>query len=96
MKPVVFCGLFPTDNNQFETLRDSLGKLQLNDAALSYEPEVQPRESIGKLFRVLLLFQMGLNGADCAAQSCCSVLRAWNAACRSSRHAMSGPVLFSL
>ena len=41
VKPVVFCGLFPTDNNQFEPLRDSLGKLQLNDAALSYEPEVQ-------------------------------------------------------
>lgn len=38
---MVFCGLFPTDNNQFEPLRDSLGKLQLNDAALSYEPEVR-------------------------------------------------------
>ena len=41
VKPVVFCGLFPTDNNQFESLRDSLGKLQLNDAALAYEPEVR-------------------------------------------------------
>ena len=40
VKPMVFCGLFPTDNDQFETLRDSLGKLQLNDAALVYEPEV--------------------------------------------------------
>ena len=42
---MVFCGLFPTDNDQFETMRDSLGKLQLNDAALVYEPEVHPSSS---------------------------------------------------
>lgn len=37
--PMVYCGLFPVDADQYEGLRDSLGKLRLNDAALSYEPE---------------------------------------------------------
>lgn len=37
--PMVFCGLFPTDSQQYTSLRDALQKLQLNDAALTYEPE---------------------------------------------------------
>lgn len=37
--PVVFCGLFPADAADFEKLRDSLAKLQLNDASFSYEGE---------------------------------------------------------
>ncbi len=37
---MVFCGMFPSDGDQFEDLREALGKLQLNDAALSFEPEV--------------------------------------------------------
>jgi GTP-binding protein LepA len=37
--PMVYCGLFPVDADQYESLRDALGKLRLNDAALSYEPE---------------------------------------------------------
>ena len=37
--PVVFCGLFPTDAADFEQLRESLGKLRLNDASFHFEPE---------------------------------------------------------
>jgi GTP-binding protein LepA len=37
--PVVFCGLFPVDSNDYETLRDSLGKLALNDSSFLYEAE---------------------------------------------------------
>lgn len=37
--PVVFCSLFPTDSGEFEKLRDSLGKLKLNDASFHYEQE---------------------------------------------------------
>ena len=38
-KPMVFCGLFPIDADDFETLRESLQKLKLNDASISYMPE---------------------------------------------------------
>ena len=39
VQPVVFCGLFPTDANDFEKLRESISKLRLNDASFSFEME---------------------------------------------------------
>jgi GTP-binding protein LepA len=49
VRPVVFCGLFPIDTDQYEDLRDALERLALNDAALSYEPETS--EALGFGFR---------------------------------------------
>lgn len=39
VKPMVFCGIYPTDSVQYEALRDSLEKLRLNDSSFQYEPE---------------------------------------------------------
>jgi len=46
-KPMVFCGLFPTDADQYDDLRDALGKLQLNDSSLNFEPEVSSAMGFG-------------------------------------------------
>jgi len=45
--PVVFCSLFPVDADDFERLRDSLGKLALNDASFHYEPETSAALGFG-------------------------------------------------
>jgi GTP-binding protein LepA len=47
VKPMVFAGLFPTDSEQYPELRDALEKLKLNDAALTYEPEVSKALGFG-------------------------------------------------
>ena len=44
---MVFCGLFPTDADQYPDLRESLEKLQLSDAALQYEPETSSAMGFG-------------------------------------------------
>ncbi|CAN5483650.1 translation elongation factor 4 [soil metagenome] len=49
VKPMVFCGLFPIDTERYEELRESLEKLSLNDAALSWEPETS--QALGFGFR---------------------------------------------
>ncbi len=49
IQPQVFAGLFPVEANQYEALRDSLEKLQLNDASLQYQPEVS--QALGFGFR---------------------------------------------
>ena len=48
-KPMVFSGLYPVNNNDFEELRESLGKLRLNDASFTYAPETS--EGLGFGFR---------------------------------------------
>lgn len=49
MKPMVYSGLYPTDNAKFTDLREALEKLQLNDAALEFEPETS--QALGFGFR---------------------------------------------
>lgn len=50
VKPMVFAGIYPTENEDYPTLRDALDKLQLNDSALSFEPETSQALNFG--FRV--------------------------------------------
>jgi len=47
VKPMVFCGLYPLDGDQFPELREALAKLQLNDAALQFEPETSAALGFG-------------------------------------------------
>ena len=47
LQPMVFCGLYPTDTDDYATLREALEKLRLNDASLVYEPESSPALTFG-------------------------------------------------
>ena len=46
-QPVVFCGMFPVDSDDYEHLKDSMQKLALNDSSFSYEPEASPALGYG-------------------------------------------------
>lgn len=47
LQPMVFCGLYPTSGDDYNSLRDALEKLRLNDASFVYEPESSPALSFG-------------------------------------------------
>ena len=47
MKPMVFCGLYPIESNKYDSLREALEKLKLNDASLEFTPETSKALGFG-------------------------------------------------
>lgn len=61
-KPMVYCGIFPTDNDDFEDLRLALEKLSLNDSSFTYEPDSNEGLGFGFLCGFLGLLHMEIIG----------------------------------
>src|SRR5207245_8211087 len=60
-KPMVFSGLYPVNNNDFEELRESLAKLRLNDASFTYQPETSEGLGFGFSCGFIDLKRLSLN-----------------------------------
>lgn len=58
VKPMVYAGIYPTDNDDYPNLRDALEKLQLNDSSLAFEPETSQALNFGFRVGFLGLFHM--------------------------------------
>src|SRR3546814_20510677 len=70
VQPVVFCGMFPTDANDFEKLLESIQKLRMNDASFSFEMESSAALGFGLCCGFLGLIHRAIGRASCRDRVC--------------------------